>query len=240
MDDPAIGDAVAAEPERPPPSRRTLTLLVVPIVGLIVLGNVGNAIHPTLINNHPLLLVAMEPRNRFLLLVAGKVDFLPFLLVAVIRRMASDPLFYLLGYLYGDAGVRWMERRMNDTVGMVKAMERWFVKAGPVLVFLFPGLFACVLAGATRMKPSVFMALNLTGTATVVTLLYNFAGFFDGPLGAVNRFYGNNGLILTIVSVTLTVGWLISQRRQGKGDIQSISRFEEDLLGGPTPSPEEE
>lgn len=220
-------------PDRPPPSRRTLAFIVVPILALIVIGNVGNAIHPTLVNNHPLLLVGMEPRNRFLLLVAGNVDYLPFLLVATLRRLASDPLFYLLGYLYGDAGVRWMERKMGDEVGMVKTMERWFRKAGPILVFLFPGLFACVLAGATRMRPAVFMALNIAGTVTVVTLLYHFAGFFDGPLGAVNRFYGNNGKVLTIVSVSLTVFWLLNQRRQGRSEIKSIATFEEELRGEP-------
>ena len=214
---------------RPPPSRRTLSFIVVPIIAIIVVGTVGNAIHPSLVNSHPLWLVAMEPRNRFLLLVASKVDFVPFLAVAVIRRMASDPLFYLLGYLYGDAGVRWMERRMGDEVGMVRAMERWFTKAGPVLVFLFPGLFACVLAGATRMRPAVFMALNLTGTVTVVTLLYHFAGFFDGPLGAVNRFYGNNGRTLTILSIAFTVLWLVNQRRRGKSEIQSVSTMEREL-----------
>ncbi|MGH9166200.1 MAG: DedA family protein, partial [Acidimicrobiales bacterium] len=214
---------------RPPPSRRTLALIVVPIVALIVVGNIGNAIHPTLVNDHPLLLVGLEPRNRFLLLVASNVDFVPFLVVATLRRLASDPLFYLLGYLYGDAGVRWMERRMGDTVGFVKTLERWFVKAGPVLVFFFPGLFACVLAGATRMKPAVFMALNVVGTVTVVSLVYHFASVFDGPLGAVNRFYGNNGKVLTVVSVLLTVYWLVDQRRRGKSDIKSISSFEEEL-----------
>ncbi len=229
MDDPDISPPVV--PERAPPSRRTLSLIVVPIVAIIVVGNIGNAIHPTLVNDHPLLLIAMEPRNRFLLLVAGQVDFVPFLVVAVLRRMASDPLFYLLGYLYGDAGVRWMERRMGDEVGFVKTLERWFVKAGPVLVFLFPGLFACVLAGATRMKPAVFLGLNVAGTVTVVTLLYQFAEVFDGPLGAVNRFYGNNGMVLTIVSVGLTVLWLANQRRQGKSDIKSVASFEEELRG---------
>ncbi|MGH9165686.1 MAG: hypothetical protein ACRDZW_09270, partial [Acidimicrobiales bacterium] len=78
-----------AEPlPRPPPSRRTLALIVVPIVALIVVGNIGNAIHPTLVNDHPLLLVGLEPRNRFLLLVASKVDFVPFLVVATLRRLA--------------------------------------------------------------------------------------------------------------------------------------------------------
>ncbi|MEO6121986.1 MAG: VTT domain-containing protein [Acidimicrobiales bacterium] len=222
-----VSDVVV--PDQPPPSRRTLAFIVVPIVALIVVGNVGNAIHPTLVNDHPLVLIAMEPRNRFLLLVAGQVDYWTFLLVATVRRLASDPLFYLLGYRYGDAGVRWMERRMGDDVGMVRAMERGFKKAGPVLVFFFPGLFACVLAGATRMRPAAFMAYNIAGTLTVVTLLYRFAEVFDGPLGSVNRFYGNNGKVLTIVSVSLTVLWLLDQRRRGKSDIKSVSNFEDEL-----------
>ena len=235
MDEQPAAPAEAAAPAARRPGRRTLALIVVPIIALVIAGNVGNAIHPTLVNEHPLLLVALEPRNRFLLLVAGSVDFWPFLTVAVVRRMASDPLFYLLGFLYGDAGVRWMERRMGDEVGLVKAMERWFTRAGPVLVFLFPGLFACVLAGATKMKPALFMALNLAGTVTVVTLLYRFAEVFDGPLGAVNRFYGNNGLTLTIISVALTALWLFNQRRRGRGEIQSVARMEEELTGGDGP-----
>ncbi len=218
-------------PDRLSPTRRTLVLIVVPILAVMVIGTIGNAIHPTLVRDHPLWLVAMEPRNRFLLLVAGKVSFWPFLVVATLRRLVSDPLFYLLGHLYGDRGVRWMERRMGEAGGVVRAIERGFAKAGPVLVFLFPGSLICVLAGATGMSPALFLVLNVVGTATMVTLLYQLAEVLDGPLGAINRFYGNNTRTLLIISVVATAYWLWDQRRRGRSEIQSVSTIEKELEG---------
>jgi len=214
---------------RPPPSRRTLTWIVGPILVVVVVGTLGNMFHPQLLRDHPLWLVAMEPRNRFLLLVAGKVDFVPFLLVATVRRLVSDPLFYLLGVLYGESAVRWAERRMGDDVGIVRAVERGFRRAAPAMVFLFPGAIVCVLAGATGMRAATFLVLNLAGTVTAVTVLYRFAEFLDGPLGAVNRFYGNNTGVLTIVSIVVTLLWLWNQRRRGTSELRSVSAVEKEL-----------
>lgn len=225
----SVPDLQPTSAERPTPSRRTLALIVGPILGVVVVGTLGNMLHPQLLKDHPLWLVAMEPRNRFLLLVAGQVDFVPFLIVATIRRLISDPLFFLLGALYGDAGVRWAERRLGDDVGIVKAIERGFSKAAPVMVFLFPGAIVCVLAGATGMRLATFLALNLAGTLVAVTVLYRFAEVFDGPLGAVNRFYGDNAKVLTVVSVVVTLVWLWNQRRRGTSDLQSISSIEKEL-----------
>ena len=202
---------------------------MVPILAVLVLGTVGNAIHPTLVNRHPLWLVAMEPRNRYLLLVAEKVSFVPFLVVATVRRLASDPLFYLLGHLYGESGVRWIERKMGEGGSIVRTLEQGFARAAPVMVFFFPGAIVCVLAGATGMSPVLFLVVNVAGTVTVVSLIYRFAEVLDGPLGAVNRFYANNGRTLTIISVVVTVYWLWDQRRRGKSELQSISTIEKEL-----------
>lgn len=215
--------------ERPAPSRRTLVLIVGPILAVVVVGTLGNMFHPQLLKDHPLWLVAMEPRNRFLLLVAAKVDFIPFLVVATIRRLISDPLFFFLGALYGDAGVRWVERRLGDGVGIVRTIERGFSKAAPVMVLLFPGAIVCVLAGATGMRLMTFLLLNVAGTVAAVTVLYRFAEVFDGPLGAVNRFYGNNSKVLTALSIVVTVLWLWNQRRRGKSELTSISGIEKEL-----------
>jgi membrane protein DedA with SNARE-associated domain len=214
------------------PSRRTLTLLVVPILVVIVIGNLGNLFHAPLLKEHPMWLVAMEPRTRFLLLVAEKeVAFWPFLAVASVRRWISDPLFYLLGFLYRDRAVRWMERKMGEGGVMVRFIERAFARAAPLLVLLIPGPAICVLAGATGMSPLLFAALNVLGTVAAVTLVYQLSEVLDGPLGAINRFYGNNTLTLFIITVVFLGIFLVSQYLQGRGEIQSISSIEKELTG---------
>jgi len=214
------------------PSRRTLTLIIGPILAVIVAGNVGNLFHAPLLKEHPMWLVALEPRNRFLLLVAQKgVSFWPFLAVAAARRLISDPLFYLLGHLYRDRAVRWMERKMGEGGGVVRVIERAFNKAAPVMVFVLPGLPVCVLAGATGMSPVLFAALNVAGTITMVTLMYQLSDVLDGPLGAINRFYANNTRTLFIITFVALGLYLVTQYLQGRGELQSVSSIEKDLAG---------
>lgn len=218
-------------------SRRTLTLILVPIITLTVVGMVGNAIHPALLKSHPLALIAMEPRTRWLLLVANRdVAFVPFLAIAVVRRLASDPLFFLLGHLYGDNAVAWVERRFDNNSGIVRRIERIFRRAAPVVVFLAPGPLVCVLAGATGMRIRLFAICNVVGTFVAVTFYYFLAGTIEGPLDAVNRFYSRHFKWLLVLSVALTLVWLWDQRRKGK--MLSIDDAEEALEGDLAEDPE--
>ena len=228
-------EAEAEELSRP--SRRKVALIVVPIMVLIGIGTVGNAIHPTLIKEHPLWLIAMEPRNRWVILVAEKVDFWPLLIFGTVRRLLSDPLFYLLGYLYKGNAVRWAERRFEEIAPVIRGIETIFHRAGPVLVFLFPGALICVLAGATGMNPVLFGILNVVGTIVTVTVLYHFASVVEGPVDAINGFYGDNFKWLTVVSILLTGFYFWNQWRRGKSEIQSIARFEQEMEGENPPPP---
>lgn len=218
------------------PSRRTLTLLVTPIIAIVVIGMVGQAFFPTLLRNHPLALVALEPRARNLLLVAGRkggIDYLPFLIIAVIRKLFSDPLFYLLGWYYGDNAVKWIERRMGDDAGMVRAIERGFRRAGWAMVFLFPGGLVCALAGATGMSWVLFVVLNVVGTITMVTVYYLLAdvGWINTPLESLSGFITSNSKWLTAVSFGLTALWVINQRRHGRLEVESVEEIERKLEG---------
>jgi membrane protein DedA with SNARE-associated domain len=219
------------EDDRPRPSRRTVTVIVVPIVILITIGTIGNAIHPALLKSHPLWLVAMEPRNRYLLLVANKgVPLLPFLLIAVVRKLASDPLFFLLGHIYGDNAVTWVERRFDNNSGIVRRIERLFRRAAPVMVFFFPGPLVCTLAGATDMSIALFTVCNVAGTIAAVTAFYYVAETIEGPLNAINNFYSRNFKWLLAVSIALTLYWLWDQRR--KGGMPSLDEVEHELADG--------
>jgi membrane protein DedA with SNARE-associated domain len=147
-------------------------------------------------------------------------------------------MFFLLGHLYGDGAVRWAERKFDFGTGTIQRIEKIFQKAGPVLVFFAPGALVCVLAGATGMSPLVFFVLNVVGTIFTVTVLYHFASIVEGPVDAINGFYGNNFKWLTVVTIILTVLYVWNQWRQGKTEIQSLVNLE-DELGGADPEQEE-
>jgi hypothetical protein len=97
-------------PARRRPSRRAITLVSIPLICLVIMSYVGDALAPTLIDTHPVLLMALNSRTRNLVLVTNEVDALTFYSVGLIRLLVSDPLFFLLGMWYGDAAVQWMER----------------------------------------------------------------------------------------------------------------------------------
>ena len=206
-----------------------------PLAAVWIAGIVGNALTPTLVAKHPLLLVFLEPRNRNLILVSQKVDLLPFVLVGFFRRVLTDPLYYLLGYMYGDSAVRWAEKRMGEAGSLVRGLEKAFAKAGPVVVFASPGALVCVLAGATRMRPVVFAAMNVLGTVAILFVLYAFGDVFDGPVSWLNDFISRNFKWLTGFSVLATAWWLWDQRRRGTLELESVSEIAEQLEDGEEP-----
>ena len=198
-------------------------------MALTIVGTAGNALFPALLENHPLLLIALDARNRQLVLTSNKVDLWPFVAVGVSRRLLSDPLYYLLGRFYGDDAVRWIERQMGDGGGLVRGVERAFRRVAPLMVFLFPGQLVCVLAGATGMSPVLFLALNVLGTLAVVFLLRRFGDAFSGPVESVTGFVGDNWRWLTAVSVLFTALWLWQQRRTGGGALGTVQALEDEI-----------
>jgi hypothetical protein len=61
-------------PTRPPPSRWVLVAIVVPLIGLVIAAQVGDALAPTLVDTHPLVLILLNARNRNLILVVNQIE----------------------------------------------------------------------------------------------------------------------------------------------------------------------
>ena len=202
--------------ERPKPSRRTLILLVTPSIIITTMGLVASAFTPTLATKHPLLMIALDARNRFLVL-AREVDLVPFVIVALIRRSFSDPLFYLLGRFYGEGALRWLEKKGGGGE-LVVLTERLFKKAGYPMVFAFPGAIVCALAGQTGMSPVGFMATNLAGTLTAIFAVRRFSSAIASPVEGLLAFFSRNLVVTTAVSISLVVLSLVLNRMQGKLD----------------------
>ena len=208
--------------ERRPPGRHTLKLLVAPIVVLIVISNVGDALAPKLVEDNPLLLIAMNARNRNLILTTNQLDAVSYYAVATVRLLLSDPLFFLIGYWYGDTAITWMEQRTKSFGTMLREWERWFTKAAYPLVFIAPNNVICLLAGGAGMRVSTFFALNVTGTIARLYLIRRLGETFERPIDAVLDFIARYRGPLLVVSITFFTFVMIRELRQGKEDIEAL------------------
>ena len=212
----------AEQPRAGAPSRKRLAIVVAPIVALIVCGYIGDALTTTWADEHPLLLILLNARSRILVLTTNQLDAVPYYLVAGLRLLASDPLFYLLGRWYGDAMIQWVENRSKTFGEQIRLYERAFAKAAYPLVFLMPNPYICVFAGASGMRVGSFFTLNIAGTVARLYLIRRLGEAFDGPIDSILEFFGRYRLPLFILSVVLVFFILFNDRRSGKDEIGSM------------------
>ncbi|HEX4822385.1 MAG TPA: hypothetical protein VFV00_19410 [Acidimicrobiales bacterium] len=210
-------------------SRRTLSLIIGAIIVLVVGGMVGDALAPTLVDQHPLWLIALNARNRNLVLVVNQVDAVPYYLVGTFRLLLSDPLFYILGYYYGDTATKWMERQAPTYGRFMRSAERWFGVAAYPLVFLAPNNYICLFAGAAGMSIPVFVALNVSGTIFRLWIIQVLGNIFDKPIDAVLGFIQDYRVPLLVLSVGLVAFTVWNERRQGESEISGLRHLEDEL-----------
>jgi membrane protein DedA with SNARE-associated domain len=207
--------------------RRRLALLLAPISCLVVASMVGSALAPTLVVEHPVWLLTLDARIRHVLLVANQIDALPYYLIGTLRLTLADPLFYLLGYWYGEAALSWVESQSGSVGRLLRVAERFFGKASYPLVFLAPNNYICLFAGASRMTPPVFLTLNVSGTITRLVLLRLLGDVLEEPLDAVLDFISRNQLRLTLLTIGLVIAQAAWEKRRGTGELEAISELEE-------------
>lgn len=223
-------------PPRHPVGRRRLVLLIAPIVGLIIASNVGDALATTLATTNPLALVALNARNRNLVLVTNELDAVSYYAVATARLLISDPLFFLLGYWYGDAAVTWMEKRTRTWGSTMRQIERWFGRAAYPLVFIAPNNVICLMAGAAGMSVAGFMVTNLAGTLVRLYLIRRLGEAFEAPIDDVLGFLAEYRIPLLVLSVVLVAATSLFEVRRGEGELEAVLHLDDDLEPGDEPS----
>lgn len=198
---------MAGRPNTPPKAR----VLAFPIVVFTALGIIGTALTPALAPHHPLVMIALEARDRNLLL-ARHVALVPFVTVGLVRRLASDPFFYLLGRYYGDNAVRWLEGHGGGS--MVRATERAFRRAAYPMLVIFPGAVVCALAGDAQMPALVFAAILVARTLVALFVIRWLGSVFSGPIDGVLRAFDRYVVPATAVTIVVVVMWLWWDRRR--------------------------
>jgi membrane protein DedA with SNARE-associated domain len=223
----------AAPPEgegrRSGPDRRRLYLLLTPIVVLTALAYVGDFVWAGLVEDHPLWLIALNTRKRYLALVVPHTDPIPYYVVGTLRQVMSDPLFFLLGRWYGDSGVRWLERKLGEGGSMVRFMERGFAKASWPMVAVFPNALVCMLAGASAMPVWLFLVLNVGGTFVAMVVLRLFGDVFGGPIAAFTGFVNDYRLPIIALSGVLVAVNIAMNKKKGTSELESVASLEREL-----------
>jgi membrane protein DedA with SNARE-associated domain len=209
--------------------RTLLTLFLVPVTIFAVAGIVANAILPTLIADAPVLVPAMTTRADRLILVAPLLPGEVFLTVALARELIGDPLFYLFGRRYGDVGVRWIEQRSGPDARWLRTVERLFRRAAYVVVAVWPINVVCLLAGATKMRPVPFFALNVTGTVVRIGLIFVIGDLLEDPIRSIVSFITRYQWWLTGITFTLAAVSLARQGLRGRGAVQTVDELEDEL-----------
>lgn len=225
----AEDDETVTGPVRRRPSRRALTLVSVPLIFLVIISYVGDAMAPSLVDRHPAWLIALNARTRNLALVTNDLDPWSYYGIGFVRLVVSDPLFFLLGYWYGDAAVEWMERRTRTWGQMLRQIEKWFGKAAYPLVFIAPNNYICLFAGAAGMSIRAFVVLNVTGSLFRLWLVRLFGKAFEAPLDVVVDWIGDNRGILLVVTIGLVLVSIALEARSGETEVGSLTHLDEEL-----------
>jgi membrane protein DedA with SNARE-associated domain len=219
----------AGEGGRERPDRRRLSLLLTPIIILTALAYVGDFVWAGLVEKHPLWLISLNTRKRWILAVVPHTDLVPFFLVAVTRQLLSDPLYYAIGRWYGDAGARWLERKLGEGGTFITWLESGFAKAAWPMVVLFPNPIICMLAGASGMPPLLFGALNIGGTIAAIAIFRTFGDVFGGPIKSVTGFLNDYRLPIIALSFVLFGVTALLNRKKGTSEIESVTALEREL-----------
>lgn len=205
------------------------------VVASLVAGWTGDLLFAELVDERPLLLIALTPRNRNLALTTNQLDALPYYGVGFLRLVFSDPFYYLLGSWFGDRAIAWTERRSRSYGPFIRDGERWFRKLSYPLVFAAPNNVICALAGATGMAPLVFLALNVSGTVARLVAIRALGATFESPLSGIVDFIAEYRTPILIVSA-LAVAWTVfGELRGDKGELEALAELEHEAereLGG--------
>jgi membrane protein DedA with SNARE-associated domain len=168
-------------PEERRTVRRCLTLL-----GVLSAGSMtGVAASLYMVNHAPLLLIALSPLGRHLVLVAPLVDPVAFVVVAVARRLLFYFACYRLGRALGPVGVIWLEARAARAALFVRWLERLFARASHAVVLVMAGPTVSALAGSTGMPARTYVPLVSLGLVARVLLVLGLAAWLREPIEAL-------------------------------------------------------
>ncbi len=213
-------------PAATPLRRSRLALILGPVAVMVVMTQIADALWPDLVTSAPELLIALSARNRYLVLVAGRIDDWAYYFIGTARLMAPDPFLFALGWFYGPAALTWMENRTPTVGSIMRRVEKLFARFGHPLVVLIPNNYVCVIAGASRMSAPLFFFLNLTGTVGRLVLLAWLGDIFQGPIDTVLGWIADYRIPLLVASISIVAIGAAAEARRGRKGMAALQELQ--------------
>lgn len=199
-------------------AERTIVRRCLLVLGALSAGNIVGVVSSLyLAVHHPLLLVAISPLGRHLLLVAASVDPLAFVTVAVLRRTVFATTCFFLGRALGPTAAVWLGVRAPSARRLHAWLDRFFARASTLAILLFPGPAMSAVAGSAGMRAVRFLPLVMSGLVLRMLLVIELGAWFQGPIErllAVIAQHWVGGTILMIVAI-VAYQWYRGALRRG-------------------------
>jgi membrane protein DedA with SNARE-associated domain len=201
------------------PAEQALVRRSLSVLGVLSLGSLtGAAFSLYLVNHHPLLLIALSPIGRHLVLVAPIVDPVAFVAVAVLRRLAFYLACFQTGRGLGPSGVEWLEARAARFARFVRWVESLFGRAPHLVVLLMAGPTVSGLAGMTGMRLPAFLPLATVSLLLRMLAVLGFAELVREPiewlLGRIDEYWVPGTAVM--VTGTLLYQWRRIRRARAR------------------------
>lgn len=163
--------------------RRRIVRLCLMTLAILGTGSMIGATSVLYLANHfPLLLIALSPLGRHLILVVPTVHPAAFITVATLRRLAFYLPCFVLGGTLGSEALGWLETRFRGAAGFVRWLERLFHRARYPAVFLLPGPIMSTIAGKSQMPIITWISLVASGLVFRLIVIVWFGEWLREPI----------------------------------------------------------
>ncbi len=219
-------------PDRPTHPSWFLPVVGAAIIALVVANNFGNVIWAEWVIDQPLALLALNSSNKYLLATSVNTDLLPVLVISTLRLMAPDPLFYAIGYLYGDRALRWAGNvfpGIQPVIEQARAEDGSFRWLMTTLLVIMPNNPICLIAGVVRVPFIRFLTLALVGTIGRILLMRVIGSIFEDEIEDLLEVVARYQRWFLLASIVFVVGYVAYQTNRRRGLIGAVEELEEDL-----------
>jgi membrane protein DedA with SNARE-associated domain len=223
---PVASAVVTAEPllpddelvEGPPTPPWWAPLTLVAFVSLVVCSYIGTAVSTKWVNTNPEGLLMLSSRVRHLLAVAGGgIDFWSYFWIGGLRLALAFVVCHLIGRAYGRTVLIWFGKYLGVRSEQIHSIMHLFHRAEWIVIPFFAGSnVVAAISGIARVSALRLTVLLTVGLVVRLVLWWEVARIADDEIDGVLDFLNTYQTPALIVSVVLTIGFVMLNLRRGR------------------------